>query len=177
MSMKSLSLRLPALLMAILFSLPETLHAQPATGDGADRPVLLPWERAEASLQDPPRRRRRRRGPPQAPPAAPLPEAPKEEEENSAEDRYLAIVGGHIHTVVGPDIVGGTVLSKNGRITAIGTAVEVPEEAEVIDAFGYHVYPGLIAFESRSLIGSGTVETSHDPWGFPTVLGLAAGIT
>lgn len=173
----TLSLKLPVVLLALLFSLPETLYSQPVTGDGPESPVLLPWERSEERLQDPPRRRRGRRGPRPVAPPTPLPEAPKEEEENTQEDRYLAIVGGHVHTVVGPDIVGATVVCKNGRIAAIGTAVEVPKGAEVIDAAGLHVYPGLIAFESRGLIGSGSVETTHDPWGFPTVLGLAAGIT
>ncbi|HIN80211.1 MAG TPA: hypothetical protein EYN00_03965, partial [Planctomycetes bacterium] len=168
---------LPWILPLILLLLaPAPVAGQAQEGEPGAPPVLLPWEKPMEKFQDPPRRRRRRGPPPTAPPA-PLPEVPKEEEETGVEDRYLAIVGGFIHSIVGPDIVEGTVISKNGRITDIGTALEIPSGAEVIDASGLHVYPGLVTFESRSLIGSGQVESTHDPWGIQTVLGLAAGIT
>lgn len=63
----------------------------------------------------------------------------------------IAIVGGLVHTVSGDPIAGGVVLFDGGKITAVGTDVEIPEGAERIDAEGMHVYPGL--FESMSDIG------------------------
>lgn len=63
----------------------------------------------------------------------------------------VAIVGATIHTVSGDVIEKGTVLFDQGKITAVGKDVEVPEAASVVKAEGKHVYPGL--FESYSRIG------------------------
>ena len=56
-----------------------------------------------------------------------------------------AIIGGNVYT---PDqvLVPGTVLIEKGHIAAVGSAdaVTVPTEAEVIDAEGRAVVPGLI---------------------------------
>lgn len=60
------------------------------------------------------------------------------------QDRPVALVGGTIHPVSGPDIPNGTVLFENGKITAMGAQVTVPAGAETIDVTGRHVYPGLI---------------------------------
>ena len=56
----------------------------------------------------------------------------------------VALVGGTVHPISGPDVVGGTVLFAEGRITAVGAKVEVPKNARSIDCRGKHVYPGLI---------------------------------
>ncbi|MFD4194521.1 MULTISPECIES: amidohydrolase [Amycolatopsis] len=57
-----------------------------------------------------------------------------------------AIVGGYVVPVEGDPIDGGTVLVENGRITAVGTAaeVDVPEDAELVDASGTWVLPGFV---------------------------------
>lgn len=57
-----------------------------------------------------------------------------------------AIVGGYVVPIDGEPIDGGTVLISDGRIVAVGTAadVEVPEDAELIDASGTWVLPGFI---------------------------------
>ncbi|GHF01739.1 amidohydrolase [Amycolatopsis deserti] len=57
-----------------------------------------------------------------------------------------AIVGGYVVPVEGDPIDGGTVLIENGRITAVGTAaeVDVPEDAELVDASGTWVLPGFV---------------------------------
>ena len=128
-----------------------------------------------AEAQDPPRRRRRGRRP--APLPTPEPEK-KEAEPAGAEDaEYLAIVGAIIHTVTGPVVRGGTILCKDGKISSIGNDIDVPENAEKIEADGFHVYPGLVAFRSAGLIGSGDPQKSQDPFALGTVMGLAAGIT
>jgi len=57
-----------------------------------------------------------------------------------------AIVGGKVHTV-GPmgTIENGTVLIVDGRIAAVGDDVDVPTDAETIDASGKVVTPGLFS--------------------------------
>lgn len=56
-----------------------------------------------------------------------------------------AITKGILHTIATGTIEGGTVLiDAEGRIAAVGEDVTVPEGAEVIDASGYHVFPGFV---------------------------------
>ncbi|MFP4691339.1 MAG: amidohydrolase family protein [Bacteroidales bacterium] len=75
----------------------------------------------------------------------------------------IAITGGTIHTVTNGVIIDGTVLFDNGRIIAVGTDVTVPENAEVIDASGKHVYPGLIHGQSTlGLTEIGRIAESTD---------------
>ncbi len=61
-------------------------------------------------------------------------------------DGSVAIVGGRVAPIVGPDIPGGTVLIENGRIVAVGAAdaVAVPDGAQVVDAAGSWILPGFI---------------------------------
>jgi imidazolonepropionase-like amidohydrolase len=54
-----------------------------------------------------------------------------------------AIRGGKIYTLAGPAIENGTVIIRDGKIAAVGANVEIPAGAEVIDAAGLEVYPGL----------------------------------
>ncbi len=61
-----------------------------------------------------------------------------------AQDTVLAIRGGTVHTVSGPDIPNGTVVVRNGKIAAVGPGVSVPAGARTVDARGLHVYPGMI---------------------------------
>lgn len=57
----------------------------------------------------------------------------------------LAIVGGTVHPVDGPPIEGGTVIIEGDRIVAVGKNLAVPAGAQVIDATGKVVTPGLFA--------------------------------
>jgi imidazolonepropionase-like amidohydrolase len=56
----------------------------------------------------------------------------------------VAIVGGRVVPIVGPEIDGGTVLIRNGKISAVGDAVTVPDGVRVVDAAGSWVLPGFI---------------------------------
>ena len=68
-----------------------------------------------------------------------------------AED-VVAIRAGKIIPIDGEEIRDGTILIKDGRIEAIGKDVEVPWDANVIDASDKVVMPGLIeAHSSRGL--------------------------
>lgn len=75
----------------------------------------------------------------------------------------VALVGGTIHTVSGNVITNGTILFDKGRITAIGTALAVPHDAERIDVTGKHIYPGLIdANTTLGLTEIGSVRGTLD---------------
>ena len=56
----------------------------------------------------------------------------------------IAITNGKVLTITGGTLEPGTVLVEDGRIVAVGQEVTVPEDAEVYDAAGKVVMPGLI---------------------------------
>jgi imidazolonepropionase-like amidohydrolase len=56
----------------------------------------------------------------------------------------FAIIGARIVTVSGPVIENGTIVIKDGKITAVGVGAAVPAGAEKIDGKGLIVYPGMI---------------------------------
>ena len=73
-----------------------------------------------------------------------------------AQAQPIAIVGGEIHTLVGPPIANGTVVIEDGRISAVGAGVSAPAGARIIDASGMSVYPGM--FDAFSQIGLGEIS-------------------
>ena len=86
----------------------------------------------------------------------------------------IAITGGTVALGDGSDpIAGGTVVIRNGRIAAAGANVAVPSGAEVIDARGKWVTPGIVVGFSRlgltevDLSGDGTTDdqASGGPFG------------
>ncbi|NBE99846.1 amidohydrolase [Nonomuraea sp. KC401] len=56
----------------------------------------------------------------------------------------LAITSGYVVPVDGDPIDGGTVLIEDGKITAVGRGVAVPEGMPVVDAGGGWVLPGFV---------------------------------
>ncbi len=56
----------------------------------------------------------------------------------------VALTGGRIIPVSGPEIAQGTVLIEEGRITAVGEEVELPYDAMEIDCTGKVLFPGMI---------------------------------
>jgi imidazolonepropionase-like amidohydrolase len=56
----------------------------------------------------------------------------------------IAIVNGKVMTITQGILEHGTVLVEGGRIVAVGEDVEIPEDAQVYDAAGKVVMPGLI---------------------------------
>jgi imidazolonepropionase-like amidohydrolase len=86
-------------------------------------------------------------------------------QEKSAAPAY-AITHAKLVTLAGSPIEDGTLVIKEGKIAAIGSGVEVPPGAQVIDAKGLEVYPGLfdpITQMGLSEIGavSSTVDTAE----------------
>src|SRR5206468_8073020 len=63
----------------------------------------------------------------------------------------FAITHARIVTLAGSPIEDGTLVIRDGKIAAVGAAVEVPAGARVIDAKGLEVYPGL--FDAVTQIG------------------------
>ncbi len=59
-------------------------------------------------------------------------------------DGAVAIVGGRVVPITGPEIEQGTVLIEGGRISAVGDSVAIPDGAQVVDAAGGWVLPGFI---------------------------------
>ena len=79
------------------------------------------------------------------------------------QERPVALVGATVHPVTGPDIVNATIVFDKGKITAVGTGIAVPSDAEVISANGKHVYPGLISPDTYiGLTEIGAVRASVD---------------
>ncbi|MFR0979388.1 MAG: amidohydrolase family protein, partial [Holdemania filiformis] len=56
----------------------------------------------------------------------------------------IAITHGKLLTVANGTIEDGTLLIDNGKITAIGKDIAIPQGAEILDASGKWVTPGLI---------------------------------
>jgi len=79
------------------------------------------------------------------------------------QERPIALVGGTIHTVSGDVIERGTVLFIDGKITAVGINIALPNGVEAIDVAGKHVYPGMIAATTNiGLVEIGAVRASRD---------------
>lgn len=59
----------------------------------------------------------------------------------------VLLQGGTIHTVT-EGRIQGDLLFEDGKISAIGSNIELPAQTNVIDISGQHVYPGLIALDT-----------------------------
>lgn len=59
--------------------------------------------------------------------------------------KTLVVRGGEIHTMEGGIIKAGVIVIREGKIIDIGKDISLPEEAGVIQAEGYILYPGFIA--------------------------------
>lgn len=72
-----------------------------------------------------------------------------------AQEKPLAFTGAEIVPVSGEPIADGVLIVQNGKILAVGAAgeVDIPRDAEVRDASGYVIMPGLV--DSHSHIGQG----------------------
>lgn len=64
-----------------------------------------------------------------------------------------AITNGKIYTMAGNVLEKGTILIKDGKIAAVGTNIEIPANAEIIDATGKIITPGII--DAHTHIGIG----------------------
>jgi len=80
-----------------------------------------------------------------------------------AQEQPVAVTGAQIIPIAGEPIAHGTLVVQHGRILAVGPAdvVKIPAGAQVIDATGKVLMPGLI--DSHSHIGAGTGGDGSGP--------------
>ncbi|MPY89758.1 MAG: amidohydrolase family protein [Luteitalea sp.] len=82
---------------------------------------------------------------------------------SEVEPTTYAIQGARIVTLAGRPIERGTVVISDGRIAAVGADAPIPTGAEVIEAEGLQVYPGLFdAISSLGLTEIGAVAATND---------------
>ncbi|MGD8325548.1 MAG: amidohydrolase family protein [Sphingomonadales bacterium] len=75
----------------------------------------------------------------------------------------LAVVNGKVHTVSKAGVIeNGTVLIEDGKITAVGSDVSVPEGAQVIDASDKWVTPGIFNPVTQLGANEGPFGTNSD---------------
>ena len=75
----------------------------------------------------------------------------------------IAITGGKVYTVSGQTIDNGTVVIRDGKISAVGANVAIPDGAQRVDATGKWVTPGLV--DAATLLGFseiGAVGSTND---------------
>lgn len=92
-------------------------------------------------------------------------------------DRYFALVGGTVHLPSGRKQSDLTILCKNHRIQAIGRDPRLPDETEVLNTAGFHIYPGIVACNTRGLVGSEPAEDTTNVFATSMRLANAGGIT
>ena len=80
-----------------------------------------------------------------------------------SQDHPILIQGGTIHTISHGILENADILFENGKITSVGQNLDIPAEAEIIDASGQHVFPGLISAGSTlGLQEIGAVRATRD---------------
>jgi len=97
-----------------------------------------------------------------------------------AASKVTAIKGGDLYTITSGLIKDGTILIEDGRIAAIGQAIEIPKGVKIIDAKGKVVMPGLVAATASmpaAGYGGGKVADRLNPFHYSLSLALASGVT
>jgi imidazolonepropionase-like amidohydrolase len=82
----------------------------------------------------------------------------------TAQAQDLALRGGTILTITNGTIENGTILVRQGKITALGRDVAIPDGIKVIDVTGKYVMPGIIdSHVHYALPGMSDVNEMTDP--------------
>ena len=90
----------------------------------------------------------------------------------------IAITGGKVYPVSGPPIENGTVIIRDGKITAVGANVAIPDGATRIDATGKWVTPGLVNGNSNvGVVEIGAVSDTRNESARPGEDNVAAAFT
>ncbi|MDE2834047.1 MAG: amidohydrolase family protein [Bacteroidota bacterium] len=79
------------------------------------------------------------------------------------QENFTALTNARVVTITQGVIENGTVLMEGDRIVAIGTDVEVPAGARIIDCTGMTVYPGMIDSGTQmGLVEVGSLSETRD---------------
>ncbi len=62
----------------------------------------------------------------------------------SARADMLVLTGATVHPVSSEPLENATVVIEDGRITAVGTELQWPSDADVVELDGLHLYPGFV---------------------------------
>jgi len=78
----------------------------------------------------------------------------------------VALKGATIHTAAGPPITGGTLIIENGKISAVGVNIPIPDGIDVIRVAGKVIIPGLIDPHSHiGIFDAGDANEMPQPLG------------
>src|ERR1700678_2219692 len=79
------------------------------------------------------------------------------------QDKPVALKGGKLLTITHGVIENGVIVMQGGKITAVGasSSVNIPSGAEVVDATGMMIYPGLIDSETQLVLTE--ISAAHMP--------------
>ena len=80
------------------------------------------------------------------------------------QDQPVALVGARIHTAAGAAIESGTIVFRDGVITALGANISPPGDAEVVDLSGMVIMPGML--DNHSHIGADSRDLNEFPTRF-----------
>jgi imidazolonepropionase-like amidohydrolase len=77
--------------------------------------------------------------------------------------RPIALANATVHPVSSAPLKAASIIFDRGKIVVVGTNIDVPHGAEVVDLKGKHVYPGLIeSYSYLGLTGIGDVTQTND---------------
>lgn len=109
------------------------------------------------------------------PAAADQPESEADATPDAEPGPVTALVHGRIFTMADAgQIADGTVLIQDGKIVAVGTDLEIPAGANVIDVTGMTVTPGLVDLRSKLWLTSGAGSDSGTTAALSAVDGVDA---
>jgi imidazolonepropionase-like amidohydrolase len=78
--------------------------------------------------------------------------------------KRLAVQAGRIITVTGPEIRNGVILIEDGVIKTVGQAVEIPWDADLVEAGDQVVMPGFVLAHSSSGLGVANENVPEVPF-------------
>ena len=83
--------------------------------------------------------------------------AQEDDQVMKARSGKFALINAKIYTITNGVIENGTLLISNGIIEAVGTEVNIPADAELIDVEGKEIYPGMI--DSGTTLGLAEISS------------------
>jgi imidazolonepropionase-like amidohydrolase len=81
----------------------------------------------------------------------------------TAQEKVIAIRGGTVLPISGAPIPNGTVIIRGTKIAAVGAGIAIPTGAEIVDATGKYVMPGVIDAASQIGIDASDQNEASDP--------------